>query len=113
MSDTSPLFNVSSVLRDQTITDLTSENNYLKNNKTINIIGAKVKIIPHSYNMGPYVSEENIGIILSISDHDILVLYKCNDNDELLIGKFYHRFIVVIDNKINDLFSSIVQTSIP
>lgn len=96
----------SKVLRDNIVTDLQKENDFLKNtfhNFSNQIIGCKVKVLQFVIDPSGTIQPECIGKLLKIDNHRAVVVIKNIDNKIKIINCCF-RNIEIIDEKIIKLF---------
>ena len=97
----------SNVLRDNWVCELQKNNDFLKNKlHNINLnpfFGYKIKIKPHLNGMTQENILETNGVLYSLRNGNVWTLIK-NENNEILMKRFYVNNIEFIDERFNKLF---------
>jgi hypothetical protein len=97
----------SNVLRDNWVCELQKNNDFLKNKlHNINLnpfFGYKIKIKPHLNGMTQENVLETNGVLYSLRNGNVWTLIK-NENNEILMKRFYINNIEFIDERFNKLF---------
>lgn len=97
----------SNVLRDNWVCELQKNNDFLKNKlHNINLnpfFGYKIKIKPHLNGMTQENVLETNGVLYSLRNGNVWTLIK-NENNEILMKRFYVNNVEFIDERFNKLF---------